>query len=198
MADIDVSAQQKRELPDPTERVTPVPWFVLATTMALMALGVVYIAFADIDTPAAWGDGRQESELAGPAKSAAGAKVDGAALFASLCVACHQASGMGLPGVFPPLAGSEWVAGKDTTAAAILLHGVTGPVKVKGTTYNGAMPAFKDQLNDAQIAAVLSHIRSQWGNAGAAVTAETVAKVREETKDRTAPFAGDKDLPSHE
>jgi mono/diheme cytochrome c family protein len=200
MADLDVSAQQKRELPDPTERVTPVPWFVLAVTVMLMALSVVYIAFSDINTPAAWGDGRQMSELTGPAKGAAGAgaKVDGAALFASLCVACHQASGAGLPGVFPPLAGSEWVAGKDTTAAAILLHGVTGPVQVKGTTYNGAMPAFKDQLNDAQIAAVLTHIRSQWGNTGAAVTVETVAKVREETKDRSAPFAGDKDLPAHE
>lgn len=198
MADLDVSAQQKRELPDPTERANPVPWPVIAVTVLLMALGVVYIAQSDIDTPAAWGDGRQVSELAGPAKSAAGAKVDGAALFASLCVACHQASGQGLPGVFPPLAGSEWVAGKDTTAAAILLHGVTGPVQVKGTTYNGAMPAFKDQLDDAQIAAVLSHIRSQWGNTGAAVTAETVAKVREETKARTAPFTGGKDLPSHE
>lgn len=198
MADLDVSAQQKRELPDPTEQVTPVPWFVIAVTMALMALGVVYISQADINTPAAWGDGREVSELAGPAKSAAGAKVDGAALFASLCVACHQATGLGLPGVFPPLAGSEWVGGKDTTAAAILLHGVTGPVQVKGTTYNGAMPAFKDQLNDAQIAAVLSHIRSQWGNTGAAVTAETVAKVREETKDRTVPFTGGKDLPAHE
>jgi mono/diheme cytochrome c family protein len=198
MADIDVSAQQKRELPDPTEQVTPVPWFVIAVTVALMALGAVYIWQADINTPAAWGDGREVSELAGPAKSAAGAKVDGAALFASLCVACHQTSGLGLPGVFPPLAGSEWVTGKDSTAAAILLHGLTGPVQVKGTTYNGAMPAFKDQLNDAQIAAVLSHIRSQWGNTGAAVSAETVAKVREATQDRSAPFVGDKDLPAHE
>lgn len=197
MHDPDISPQQQRENPDPHEGTRPIPWPLVALVALLVAFGIVYITRADIDTPAAWGDGRDMAELAG-ARPAAGAKADGAALYASLCVACHQAAGQGLPGVFPPLAGSEWVQGKDSTVAAILLHGINGALTVKGTTYNGAMPPFKDQLSDEQIAAVLTHIRSQWGNQAAAVTAETVAKAREEHKARTAAFAGDKELPSHD
>jgi len=192
-----ISPQEERENPDPEEGANPVPWPLIGLVAVLFAFGIVYISLADIESPAAWGDGRQAAELAG-AKKVAGAKVDGAALFSSLCVACHQASGQGLPGVFPPLAASEWVQGKDRTAAAILLHGINGPLTVKGNVYNGAMPAFGGQLSDEQIAAVLSHVRSQWGNTASAVTAETVAAAREEHKARTSAFAGDKELPPHD
>lgn len=197
MSSPDISPQQERENPDPQERANPVPWPILGLAALLVGFGVVYILRADINSPATWGDGRSASELAGASKSA-GAKVDGAALFASLCAACHQATGLGLPGVFPPLAGSEWVIGKDATAAAILLHGINGALTVKGTVYNGAMPAFGGQLNDEQIAAVLTYVRSQWGNSAAAVSAETVAAAREAHKARTGPFEGDKGLPPHE
>jgi len=192
-----ISPQEERENPDPEEGANPVPWPLIGLVAVLFAFGIVYISLADIESPAAWGDGRQAAELAG-AKKVAGAKVDGAALFSSLCVACHQASGQGLPGVFPPLAASEWVQGKDRTAASILLHGINGPLTVKGNVYNGAMPAFGGQLSDEQIAAVLSHVRSQWGNTASAVTAETVAAAREEHKARTSAFAGDKELPPHD
>lgn len=197
MSSPDISPQQERENPDPQERANPVPWPILGLAALLVGFGVVYILRADINSPATWGDGRSASELAGASKSAS-AKVDGAALFASLCAACHQATGLGLPGVFPPLAGSEWVIGKDATAAAILLHGINGALTVKGTVYNGAMPAFGGQLNDEQIAAVLTYVRSQWGNSAAAVSAETVAAAREAHKARTGPFEGDKGLPPHE
>ena len=92
------------------------------------------------------------------------------------------------------LAGSEWVAGKDITLAAIVLHGVSGPISVKGQAFNGAMPTFKEQLDDAQLAAVLSYLRSQWGNTSPAVTAEVVAGVRHATAARSAPFAGGHEL----
>ncbi len=194
----DVTPQQQRENPDPVEKPNPMPWPMLVLAGGLMAFGIFYITQANVETPSAWGDGRDRAELTGAKKGAGGGKVDGAAIFASLCVACHQATGLGLPGVFPPLAASEWVLGKDTTAAAILLHGINGALTVKGVVYKGAMPAFQEQLSDEQIAAVLTHIRSQWGNAAAAVKPETVAAVRAETKDRTAPYNGDKDLPPHE
>lgn len=187
------SPQQQRENPDPHEEARPIPWGLLAVVAMMVAFGVVYIARSDIESPSTWGDGRDVAELAGPKKSAS-AKVDGAAIFSSLCAACHQATGQGLPGVFPPLAGSEWVTGSDSTLSAILLHGINGSLTVKGTSYNGAMPAFKDQLNDEQIAAVLTYIRSQWGNSAAAVTAETVAKAREKHADRKQAFGGDKEL----
>lgn len=195
----DVLPQQGREHPEPVEQANPVPWPVLALVALMMSIGIVYIANADINTPARWGDGRQASELSGPKKAAGGgARIDGAALFASLCAACHQASGQGLPGVFPPLAGSEWAQGKDSTVSAIVLYGITGSVHVKGQLYNGAMPTFKDQLSDAQIAAVLTHVRSQWGNSAPAVSEQTVAQAREQHKARTGPFGGEKELPPHD
>ena len=194
MSPPELHTQQQRENPEPEEGKNPMPWFVLLLTALLLAFGVVYIATSKIDTVAAWGDGRTRAELQGAAPAAAGAVVDGAAVYASRCAACHQATGAGLPGVFPPLAGSEWVLGKDTTAANIVLHGINGSLTVKGKTYSGAMPTFKDQLQDAEIAAVLSHVRSQWGNQAAAVTAETVASVRKESAARSGPFKGDVEL----
>lgn len=196
----DITPQQRRENPDPFEKSNPLPWPMLVLAAVLMAFGIVYILRADIESPSAWGDSRTSAELSGEKKdsSSGGGKVDGAAIYASLCVACHQASGLGLSGVFPPLAGSEWVMGKDTTAAAILLHGINGAITVKGMVYKGAMPAFKDQLSDAQIAAVLTHVRSQWGNTAAPVALETVATTREALKERTAAFDGDKELPPHQ
>ena len=198
MSERNITPQQERENPDPVEKPNPMPWPMLLLAAGLMSFGIVYITQANIETPSAWGDGRTRAELTGAKKDAGGGKVDGAAIFASLCVACHQATGLGLPGVFPPLVASEWVLGKDTTTAAILLHGINGALTVKGVAYKGAMPAFKDQLSDEQIAAVLSHVRSQWGNAAAAVKPETVAAVRAETKDRPGPYGGDKELPPHE
>ena len=199
MSERDITPQQEREHPEPVEQANPMPWPMLVLAGGLMAFGIVYITQANVETPSAWGDGRSRAELTGTKKEAGGGgKVDGAAIYASLCVACHQATGMGLPGVFPPLAGSEWVVGKDTTTSAILLHGINGEMTVKGVAYKGAMPAFKDQLSDEQIAAVLTHVRSQWGNTAAAVKSETVAAVRVATKDQAAPYNGDKELPPHE
>jgi len=190
-----ISPQQRREHPEPHEQTRPIPWPMSAIVAALFAFGIVYVSQSNIESLSTWGDGRDISDLAGP-KTAD--KADGAALFASLCAACHQASGQGLPGIFPPLAGSEWANGRDTTAAAILLHGIEGPIHVKGNVFSGAMPSFKTQLDDAQIAAVLTYIRTQWGNTAAPVAAEAVARAREESKARTTPFAGEKELPSNE
>ena len=166
----------------------------LLLTALLLAFGIVYIATSSITQIPAWGDGRTTAELQGPAPAAKGAVVDGAAVFTARCAACHQATGAGLPGVFPPLAGSEWVLGKDTTLAAIVLHGISGPLTVKGSAYSGEMPAFKDQLQDAEVAALLTHIRSQWGNQAAPVSTETVAGERQQTAARSGPFKGDADL----
>ena len=182
------TAARAREHADPHENRAPIPRYVLAMVAVLVGWGAWYIATAPIDQPPALGDRRTEADLRSQPKSAA---VDGAAVFQSRCVACHQASGQGLPGVFPPLAGSEWVTGPDATAARIVLRGVTGKLTVKGTAYQGAMPAFADQLGDAEIDAVLTHVRSQWGNAAPPVTAATVAAARADTAAMQAPYDGD-------
>ncbi|MDX2005289.1 MAG: cytochrome c [Meiothermus sp.] len=83
------------------------------------------------------------------------------------CQGCHQATGAGINAVFPPLAGHvpEILAAKGGRQWIIrlLLNGMTGQISVKGVNYNGAMPGYK-QLSDQQIADVLNHISTQWGN----------------------------------
>jgi len=101
------------------------------------------------------------------------------------CVTCHMPNGLGLPGVYPPLAESEWVLGSEDRVISIVLHGLKGPVTVKGNVYGtAAMPAFGQvpgsgyNWNDEKIAAVLTYIRHEWGNNGAAITPERVAEIR--------------------
>ena len=113
---------------------------------------------------------------------------DGKQVYATTCAACHQATGEGVSGVFPPLAGSEWVTGDDAKLVRIVLHGVTGPIEVAGETFNGMMPGWGTTLKDPDIAAVLTYVRGTWGNKGTPITAASVAKIRAATSSRTTPW----------
>lgn len=124
------------------------------------------------------------------AGGAAGAAANGAELF-TRCAACHQASGLGMPGAYPPLAGSEWLVNNPEVPIRIVLHGLQGPITVKGASFNNAMTPFADQLSDAEVAAILSYERSSWGNSASAVTAEQVKSVRDATKSQTTPWKPD-------
>lgn len=119
-----------------------------------------------------------------------GGEVDGAQVYA-VCAACHQQTGMGMPGAWPPLAGSEWLLNNPEVPIKIVLHGMTGPIVVKGTEYNNVMQPWQDQLSDEQIAAVLTYARSSWGNNAPAITASQVASVREATKEHTDMWTAD-------
>ncbi len=176
---------QERENSDPEERIRPVPLVVAAITVLMVAFGVLYILMSDPFGNSALGDRRTLADLAGPAP---GATADGKQLFTANCVACHQATGKGLPGVFPPLDGSEWVHGDARTLANILLHGINGEMEVAGNTYQGAMPAFH-QLSDAELAALASYIRSSWSNKAEAVPADLFAQERK-ANPRTTPWEG--------
>ncbi len=110
--------------------------------------------------------------------AAAAAAPDGKAIFASKCAACHQVNGAGA-GPYPPLAGNADVTSADTAGViATVLNGRSGPIQVNGKTFSGAMPAWKDQLSNDDIAAVLTYVRSAWTNKAAAVTADQVAVAR--------------------
>jgi mono/diheme cytochrome c family protein len=102
----------------------------------------------------------------------------------NLCAQCHQENGLGLAGTYPPLSGSEIVLGEPQTLARILLHGLQGDLKVAGAIYNGQMPAW-DRLSDAQIAAVLTFIRSTWKNNAPPVDAALITAIRTESAART-------------
>ena len=182
---------QRRENPDPTEGERPFPKPLLAVVIALVTWAIGYITITQSNDNATFGDHRTLSTLQGPAP---GAKVDGAQIYNAQCVACHQATGVGLAGVFPPLAESEWVTGDPKRLAQIVLHGVSGTLTVKGAAYNGMMPPFKDKLDDAEMAALLTHIRSQFGNRAEAVDAKLVLDARSASSARTAPWNGDNEL----
>ena len=182
---------QEREHADPSERNQPVPVLAALVTLAMVLFGVGYIMMSESFGRADLGDRRTLADLAGPTvKTGQGA--DGMQLFTANCVACHQANGKGLPGVFPPLDGSEWVNGDPRILANILLHGISGELGVMGQTYKGAMPAF-GQLGDAELAAVLSHVRSAWSNKSAPLAAELIAKERK-ANPRSTPFTSGDEL----
>ena len=101
----------------------------------------------------------------------------GARIYAANCSSCHQPNGQGAAGAFPPLAGSEIVAGDPAKMIHIVKYGLTGPVAVAGKTYNGQMPSWSPQISDTEIASVISFVRSSWGNRAAGVTAAEVAAV---------------------
>lgn len=106
------------------------------------------------------------------------------------CNTCHQPNGAGVPGAIPPLDGSEWLAGSDERLIRIVLHGLQGPIKVKGTDYNSAMPAFGRvagggyNWSDDKVAAVLSYVRKEWGGKAEPISADAVAAVRTKEADR--------------
>ncbi len=107
----------------------------------------------------------------------------GKTIYATLCVACHQPHGFGLDGLAPPLVDSEWVLGKPEVLARIVMHGLAGPVKVSGRTYNLAMPPLP-QLTDEDIAGVLTYIRREWEHTASAVETANITKIREQEKGR--------------
>lgn len=91
--------------------------------------------------------------------------------YASTCSSCHQPEGQGVPGAFPPLAGHvpslALAEGGREYLMHVVLHGLEGPIEVEGQTYNGLMPPWKGSLSNDQVAAVLNHVLTSWGNADA-------------------------------
>lgn len=113
----------------------------------------------------------------------------GKKVFLANCATCHQATGLGVAGQYPPLAGSEFVLGGTRRLAMIVLKGLEGPVTVKGAQYGTAvMQPWEKTLTDQKIADVLTYIRSDWGNQGGPVSAEGVAALRKELASHAASF----------
>lgn len=114
---------------------------------------------------------------------------DAEPIYSARCVVCHQPGGSGMPGLFPPLAGSEWVTGNADVVTRIVLDGIQGPIEVGGESYNSAMPGLAAQMSDEEVASIVSHVRTSFGNNASTVTAADVARVRAEG--RTTPWTAD-------
>jgi len=147
----------------------------------------VYMPYSSFDEVAAAQPKSEGDEIA----------AKGRRIFANNCQVCHQATGLGMPGQFPPLAGSEWVnAQAPNRIIRIVLNGAQGSITVKGTGFSNAMVAWRDILKDDDIADVLTFVRGnkEWGNNAPPVTPEQVKIIREKIKGNTQPFSPDNDL----
>jgi len=187
-----------REPGDPEEGRERVPWWLWAVAVLAIFWGGWYLGRTsgpfDTTTHVAYGrGGGRDATVA----EEAGAKVEtavanpverGRQVFAQNCQSCHQQTGRGLAGVFPPLVGSEWVTGPEETVIRILLNGLHGPIQVAGATYDGLMPAWRDPLPDADLVAVATYIRQWAPNAAPAVAPASVAALRAATASRTTPW----------
>jgi len=144
----------------------PVRYFITALLLGLTACGPGKNAAAPT-----------QAEAATPGDAGAGQRI-----YLRVCFVCHQPNGLGVPGAFPPLAGSTIVAGDPDRLIRIVLHGLQGPVEVNGTTFNNTMPAQGAVLKDFEIANALTYVRSAWGNHATPVTVEAVTHVRATVK----------------
>jgi mono/diheme cytochrome c family protein len=116
---------------------------------------------------------------ANPQDPEAKKRAEGRKIFEGTCAACHQLSGMGQEGKAPPLVGSEWVlAAGGNRIAHVVLNGLTGPISVKGNQWNLTMVPWRDNFTDDQIAAVLTFVRSSWGNNAAPINPDLIKTAR--------------------
>ncbi|MDQ2865965.1 MAG: cytochrome c [Candidatus Eremiobacteraeota bacterium] len=124
-----------------------------------------------------------DSGTASPA-SAAGAMNgasanDGGKVYQTNCSSCHQATGEGIAGTFPPLGGNAVVTGDPTKVIHIVKYGLHGKIDAKGHSYNGMMPAWDKQISATDIASAVTFIRASWGNKASAVSEAQVNAVKQ-------------------
>lgn len=188
---------------EPTELKNPVPWPFIAIAVSLAIWGGATLYFdaqatedgkdAQLARNSVEEDTAPADATAAEVKEAKGDEtaIEGAALFGTYCATCHQTNGAGVRGAIPPLDGSRYVLAQADVPAAILLRGIAGPIEVKGAVYNGRMPTFYAQLEDAQIAAILTHVRNSWSNDADEVTPDLVSRLRQKFEgELNAPWEG--------
>ncbi|MEX0602149.1 MAG: cytochrome c [Bacteroidota bacterium] len=167
-----------REQLEPEEGFEPTPWWVWTVSVILLFVMGFYLGRYG----GSWSTVAHEVES--PAAAAAGPvkrEARGDQIYIGVCQTCHQPNGFGVAGQYPPLVGSEWVVRDIETPIRVVLYGIEGPITVRGVTYNNKMPQFHDKLSDDEVAAVVTYIRSTWGNEAGPATPEDVSTVRENT-----------------
>jgi len=166
---------------EPTAAHSPVPVWIIVLMLVLLYLGATYF-----DRHSGWFDQQvyvpyaSASELAlyQPKSGAAAMIAHGRAVYENVCGTCHGNDGLGKANQAPPLAGSEWVAKDVPSLARVPLLGLNGPIKVAGQDWSLAMAPMGAGLSDADLAAVLSYIRTSWGNHSSPVSAEDAKAAR--------------------
>ena len=150
-----------------------------ATFAALLSIALI----ACSEKPASADSSASSDTVVHTAEVSAASKDDliakGEKVYLANCAACHQPSGKGLAGAFPPLAGSDYLKGDRKAVLSAAMFGLSGPITVNGVEYNGVMPSL-GHLPDEDLAAALTYVFNAWGNDGAAVSVAEVAALRVE------------------
>jgi len=120
----------------------------------------------------------------------------GEAVFKESCALCHQTTGLGKEGQFPPLAGSDWLlASGPNRIGRIVLNGLTGPIRVEAAGgvvgLNATMAPLGGTYSDEKVAAVLTYARRQWGNKASKITPDQIKAIRTAIAAHPAPFTPD-------
>ena len=166
------------------ETPAPIPTWAWVLFLVVVAWGMWYVA-TELRAYQAWKVAAAPASTHASAAPGASGSVGppawaalGEQVYGNKCAACHQLTGQGLPGVFPPLKGSAVVSSPDPTEhIRTVLRGLSGKT-IGGVTYASPMPAFADQLTDEELAAVLSYERTSWGNRAPPVKPEDVVARR--------------------
>ena len=178
---------------EPTAARAAVPMWIIILTLVLLYLGAIYF-----DHASGWFDQQvyapynsaHELALYQPQSGAAAVLAHGKAIYETVCGLCHGTDVLGKAGQAPPLAGSEWVAKEIAALARVPLTGLNGPIQVKGQDWNLSMAPMGAGLSDADLAAVLSYIRTSWGNQSGPVS-EDDAKAARAAINGNLPSAAD-------
>jgi mono/diheme cytochrome c family protein len=180
---------------EPTVTRSAAPMWIIVVTLTLLFFGGLYL-----DSHGGWFDPKvyspynsaEKLEAFQPQNGAAAVAAQGKRVYEAVCGICHGNDGAGKPGQAPPLAGSEWVTAKGINRLAhIPLEGVAGTLTVEGKDWNLNMAAMGAALSDADLAAVLTYVRTSWGNKGGEVTADDVKKVRDAIGGHPQPVNGE-------
>lgn len=186
-----VHTLMQKHKPEKVHGYAAFPLVLLGIMCTLIFFSSIYLAHysAHFD-PLIYNEHQQPSRT-GPVVAEVTPAMLGKRVFNQICITCHQANAQGVPGVYPPLAGSEWAQGDEQRVIRIVLDGLNGPIHVEDKDFNNVMAPLGSVLRDEQIANVLTYVRSEWGNKAPAVAADTVAKVRAELGGRATPFTSD-------
>lgn len=187
-----MSAQSAAAEPQAGDAHMPI-WLIMAVLVIFLLGGIYFDAKGGWFSRQVYAPYRsvEELQMFQPVGDDGGMAV-GKRVYEQVCALCHGVDGMGKAGQAPPFAGSEWViTDKTGQLIRIPLQGLGGPIKVKGETWNLAMPAMGAALPDDQLAAVLTYMRASWGNKAPKITAEEVKAVRAASAARTQPWTGD-------
>jgi mono/diheme cytochrome c family protein len=170
--------------PSRAETPAPIPTLIWVLLIIIVAWSLFFIArtwnppqeFASTPTYSQFSENGNNTAITSAPASAKGTA--GATLYRTSCASCHQANGEGITGVFPPLAGNAVVNSDDSNKhIEVVLYGLQGTT-IDGVDYAAAMPPFSEQLSDEEVAAIINHERTNWGNDAPTVTADQVGKVR--------------------